>query len=68
MHIFVRLIPAKCATFARVEAVRTHSGLFRIVSQNSENLPWEFLTGETVQCSEGLFPNGERGLVAITRI
>ena len=65
--IFVRLIPAKCPSYVRVEAVRIRRGLFRIISHNSENLSWEFQTGETVHCSEGVLPNGERALVAIMR-
>jgi len=68
VDIFVRLLPPQSAGFARVKGMRIRGGLFRIVSQNSENLPWEFLTGETVQCSECVLPSGESGLVAVIRI
>jgi hypothetical protein len=68
VNIFVRLLPPKCGGVACVEAARIRSGLYRIVSQNPGNLPWEFLTGETVQCSECVLPGGESGLIAIIRI
>ncbi len=63
--VLVRLLPA--GTMVRVEAVRTGSGFYRIVSRNSQNEPWEFSTGDTVRCTEQVLPNGDRTLVAVLR-
>ena len=66
-EVFVRLLPPGESALQRVQAVRIKSRFYRIVTRNHGQEPWEFSTGDVVECTERDLPNGQRGLVAILR-
>src|SRR5262245_37977662 len=66
-EVFVRLLPRGDSALQRVQAVRIKSRFYRIITRNQSQEPWEFSTGDVVECTERDLPNGQRGLVAILR-
>ena len=66
-EVFVRMLPSGESALQRVQAVRIKSRFYRIITRNQSNEPWEFSTGDVVECTERDLPNGQRGLVAILR-
>jgi hypothetical protein len=66
--VFVRVLPPGAFSLQRVQAVQIKSRFYRIITPNAGDEPWEFTTGDLVECAERDLPNGERGLLAILRV
>jgi hypothetical protein len=68
VRVFVRVLPPHDSGLQPVQAVRIKSRFYRITSQNMHQEPWEFWTGDIVECVERDLPDGQKGLVAILRV
>ena len=55
-EIFVRVLPPGVCSMQRLQAVRIKPGFYRIITPNSGNEPWEFTTGDIVECTERELP------------
>ena len=62
-EVFVRVLSPAAFSLQRVQAVRIKSRFYRIITPNAGDEPWEFTTGDLVECAERDLPNGERGLI-----
>jgi hypothetical protein len=65
MHqIYVALLDEGVDVWRPVQAEDLGNGVFRLVGPIPEGEVWAFQPGDTIRCSEKLFADGRKGMVA----
>lgn len=65
--IYIRVLDFPAGLLQAVQAVHVHGSCYRMTesSDDPDHDPWEFESGDIVQCNTVVFSEGETGLVGV---